>query len=278
MTKVSNCEQVREFLLSGDGDPPAGVRDHARACEPCAALLADGAVIGRALAPALAPPGPVDLAPLRAQLTGALARERGVAARLRSTPTHLRLALAVGLGLAVLAFILLVKARADLGVYPLSRLIPTVVVYAALAFFASRLALWPLQRPLPPRWLRVAVAFAALVLPLIIAGLPAAHDAHAHSVGGAGADLVPRALACFSFGTLLSAPVLALVWLASRAPRQVSTLLPLCGVASGLVGTAALELHCPLTAPAHLLVGHATVAVVFVAALAGVSALRSARS
>ena len=42
-------------------------------------------------------------------------------------------------------------------------------------------------------------------------------------------------------------------------------------LSGSLVGLIVLELHCPITQPAHLLLGHAPLTVVLAALLAGVS-------
>ncbi len=278
MTKVSTCATVRDFLVSGSESPTAELRAHAEGCAPCAELLRDDAALGHGLAPAIAGgETPAELQALRAGLGQALAAEQGLGARLRSLSTPARRTAVAALGLALLAFVVLATARADLAVYPVARLGPTLVAYLALAVTAGHFALSPLQRPLPPLWARVGVVVAAVLLPVVVAALPAAHAAHSASVGGTGADLVPRAAACFSFGSVLAAPLLVLVALSARAPRGVAAVAPLFGVAAGLIGTAALELHCPLTAPAHLVVGHAAVAVVYVVGLSAIALMRRGR-
>jgi hypothetical protein len=137
-----------------------------------------------------------------------------------------------------------------------------------------RVALRPLQVRALPAGYRIAIAAAAVIMPFVIAAAPAAHAAHASSLGGVGDGLLQRAAQCFAFGSALALPPLVLLWALDRgAHRSWLEALSAAG-AAGLVGIVALELHCPLTHPAHLVAGHATVGAMLVLAYGLVTWLR----
>jgi hypothetical protein len=71
-------------------------------------------------------------------------------------------------------------------------------------------------------------------------------------------DRQPRhALACFAIGGLIAAAVLILGRLLDRGLGTA-----VAAVSAGAAGTLLLHLHCPINHPLHLLLGHATVAIV----------------
>ena len=99
----------------------------------------------------------------------------------------------------------------------------------------------------------------AVLLPLVSGLLPVAHTLHPESLLGAGDDLMGRASACFVFGLLSAAPTAALLTLLSRQSGMDILRLALVAGAAGLVGVLALVVHCPITQPIHLLLGHGPV-------------------
>jgi len=254
---VSACQAIRDALAKGEALSDSQAR-HAEGCETCSDLLGADAELARGVVGVPAPAAE-DLGPLLAAVERRIDQERGPVAWLRSRPTPLRHVLGALLPLAIVAWILIAKRRPDLAVYPAPRLLLTVLVYAGLLGAVVRSTLAPLQeRALAARtrWLLVA---AALLVPFLVAALPQAHAAHAASLAGAGDDFARRALACFGFGEALALAVLV-AWaaLARDAHHGVKTA-ALAAVGAGLAGILALELHCPITHPLHLLVGHATV-------------------
>jgi hypothetical protein len=60
---------------------------------------------------------------------------------------------------------------------------------------------------------------------------------------------------CAAFGAVMGLPVLAFALLARRAHVE-GVVASLAGVAAGLTGNLALQLHCPNTNVAHQLLGH----------------------
>jgi hypothetical protein len=130
------------------------------------------------------------------------------------------------------------------------------LLYLLMVWFA----LLPAYKPTPQQVVIVGLAALGLALPFVQGLLPIAHDLHAMSLQGAGDDLVSKAVACFVFGSILAIPPLVIVALLDR-DRQASgfrrLFTALCG---GMAGLLALQLHCPITQPIHLIWGHAPVA------------------
>ncbi len=208
----------------------------------------------------VAPGGPAtDADALFDQLEADLAREQGLRARLRSLPAPVRTALLLLGAFGVVALVALVRPRMDLDHYPMGRLLLFAVLIGGLtAFVVPLLSRGPHQAP--PRTGPWALGL-SLAVPVALAVLPAAHTA--------GHDLtLPfalSALACFAFGTVTGLPALLLAWLVERQDPQPIARALLAAATAGLVGNMALQAHCPITTPLHLLVSHAVIGAVLVA-------------
>jgi hypothetical protein len=245
------CEDVRDALLAGRPPTDPELARHAEGCAHCASLLEDEAALGRSLATA-GSDNPLDAA-LWGELERELAEEKGARAWFRSRPTGLRLALALA-GVLFVTALGLRHARPDFASVSKSVLGAWLVAFIADALLAVRVAL-PMLEASGPR--RRAALTAAFGLPLVYAFVAAL------SFGAPAAVATPfftRALACFSYGTLLSTPLVGLVWLLDRGTGSRTRVLA--GAATcGLAANAALLLHCPATDPAHLLAGHGAIGV-----------------
>jgi membrane-associated PAP2 superfamily phosphatase len=99
----------------------------------------------------------------------------------------------------------------------------------------------------------------------VIAALPLAHADAPLAYAPAGKTFVALALACFTFGTALAAPILILLWALDRQAHRARGLAVLAAAIGGVVGNLALLLHCPITGVGHMLVGHASIGFVLVA-------------
>lgn len=269
-----DCKDVHQRIVEGGPLDDAPVRGHVDTCPACAELVAQGAALGFALASEPAPAASdVDSdSPLDAIERATLARveaKPGFAERVRELSTPGRsTVLALGALLGV-AFVLAAARRVDLAVFPIPRLILEVGVLTTLMLWGGALLLRPLHRPPVRDWVRDLLPWAAVLAPFVLAALPAAHEAHPASLEGAGPDLVKRALACFLYGSAFSIPIAALAWLTDRSAFRGHGAVTIALVGAAAVGNLILVLHCPLTAPAHRMAGHATISVVFfVAALA----------
>jgi hypothetical protein len=197
-----------------------------------------------------------DLARLEAAVLASVEAERGPVARVRALGRPSRLALLVGVvALEGLVFWLFLR-RADLGVYPSARLAATVGGYGGLLIAAGWLALRPLYLPDRPAARRVVVAV-GLLLPVVLALLPEVPTVSPPAGGPA-----RWATFCFLDGALVAAAVLVAGRLLDRGGPGAS----LAALAAGMAGTLMLHIHCPINQPVHLLVGHATVPLVAVAA------------
>jgi hypothetical protein len=221
-----------------------------------------------------------DLGPLRRDVDRLLAGERGVLAWLRSLPTGQRLAMvlfmAVVTAIAALA-VLPANPRPGLEVHSPERLAVTLAALFLLTAVATWRLLRPLHQPPPPRWQSALLVAAGLFMPVVLALAPHGASAQEHAVIYAaeeGATFLRNSLLCFTFGAVLGLPVLVVAMLLRRADIDGAAVAALAGVAAGLTGNMALQLHCPNTTPKHLLLGHATLLVALVAAVAGATTLR----
>lgn len=178
---------------------------------------------------------------------------------LKSRATWVRRGLAiVAVGLVVFLTGAL-TLRADFGELPLGWIVlmigSLVTLLGASVFFALR----PLHRPPLAGWVRAIVigltlaSTAALALFAPDAGA-LAQECNLGTVGP-----------CFLYGLLVGLPVYLLLRLLERRARSSLPLITAC--AAGLTGNLVLQLHCPSTDAEHLMMGHFTVALLFVGGL-----------
>lgn len=207
-----------------------------------------------------------DLHSLYTVLQQEVGQERGARAWLRSRSTPIRRAIACA-GLALLALAAALGwLRPDFGVYPLTRMALTLLVSVALIAGQLWLVLRPLQRPALPRWVSPALTLVALAGLLALYALPAAHLAHPASAQAPGLGaLLTRALPCLGIGLALAGATYALLWALDRGGAGRALLAAVCG---GVSANLILQLHCPVTAPAHLVLGHLGVVLLFAGGVA----------
>jgi len=205
-----------------------------------------------------------------ASIEGRIAAERGWRDTVRSLPVAWRLLAALVVTVIVPLVVLAVLPRADLGVYPAGRMSLTLALLIAPALLALWLTMRPIFRPRLPHWVAALVVLAGVGFSALVSSLPEAHALYEGSLRGTGDDFLPLAAACLAFGLICGAPVLVAFRLVSQKPW----LGPTAYLASALTGVVALQLHCPMVGPAHLLGGHFSVVVVFLAAIGVLALLR----
>jgi predicted anti-sigma-YlaC factor YlaD len=266
-----DCSVVRTRLVSGEPLEGEGVDAHLGACEGCSALVADAAGLAEQLREsALIAPPSVPEDPVLENVRD----EQGVFDRLRAMPTRAR-ATAVGVLIALVSVaVALGTPRADLGVFPIDRLLTGLGLLVVGITAGFVVALHPAYRAF--RLGRAAIAvLLACAIPVALALFPPAHEAHPASLAGVDDDLVKRAMACFLFGTACAVPIVIAGWVWARRGLRRGWVAASAWVAAAAVGNLALLLHCPLTAVVHRTAGHASIALVF--ALLGMAAYAGLR-
>lgn len=200
------------------------------------------------------------------QARQAIAAEQGWRGSLRSLPTPMRFFMALGVVGATTLAAGVLNRRMDFAAYPAGLMAASSVALAIGAMAALALFLRPIHRRAPRATWLGAVAVAGIGIPVLLALLPEAHaliEAHPESFAGAGADLVPRALACFFYGIATALPALALIFLLDRSDHRTPARMLMAAALAGLSANLTLLLHCPLVTRSHLLLGHATIPLAF---------------
>jgi hypothetical protein len=249
----ASCEAVRDALLAGRSGTDPALEAHAEQCDQCATLLLDQALLGRALGGAAPMPGTAG--ELWPNLQQAMQRETGPRAWLRSRSTRVRVVLALAV-LMVVVLLGAVRLRHDWSSLPTAAVSAWLGAFIATGLGAIALALPDLGRAKAPRAGRSPWLWLALSLPAAYA-LSAWYTLEHIPLTPAGPLLAP-ALSCFSYGILLSAPLLALFWALDRGAGPRSRVLA-AAAATGLAANGALLLHCPSVDEAHLFTGHAAI-------------------
>ena len=251
-----DCSKIRDAFLSKQRLPKAELKAHLDGCPQCAALYEQDAELGRALAEQVAPAAPFPEA-LFAEVEAELARETGPRAWLRSRPSALRFQL---IALAVVLVVLFAGGahhRHDLPDYPRARLVILLGSY----FIAILLAVGKeLSLAVRPSKLGdyLALALFGLGLPFLAAFVPATEQSRFTGPEGA--------LGCFVYGALFTLPIGLLLWAFDRDDRLTLRTVCLSAAALGLSANLLLELHCPSGHPLHLLLGHASLGLAWLAA------------
>jgi hypothetical protein len=250
-----DCSQIRDAFANGVQLPEDQIEEHLARCPQCRALFEHDAELGRSLAAQASEVLPFS-DDIFGQLERRLARETGPRAWLRSRPSRLRFALVLVPLLLVLIAGGLLRQRADFAQYPLLRVGLLLCVYflAILLAFAKKLSELPRRDPLRDHLALLAFAIAVPVL----AGFAPATEVSRQ----AGAE---GAFGCFAYGALLTLPIALLLWTLDRDDRPSLRTVCLSAAALGLSANLLLELHCGNGNPAHVLLGHASLGLAWLA-------------
>jgi hypothetical protein len=250
-----DCSQIRDSFVSGNRPSEQQLEAHLATCPQCKALFEHDAEIGRGLAAQAGAtlPFPSDFF---GQIEQELARETGPRAWLRSRPSRVRFVFTL---LAVLCAVIgggLLRQRADFAQYPMLRVGLLLCVYfVAIALaFAKELSELPRREPLRES---LPLLTFALAVPILASFAPATEISRQASADGA--------LSCFGYGALLTLPVALLLWAFDRNERPSLRTACLSAAALGLAANLLLELHCGNGNPMHVLLGHASLGLAWLA-------------
>jgi hypothetical protein len=164
--------------------------------------------------------------------------------------------LCVALAALLLAIVGVLAPRPDLTAYPPGRMLTVFAGLGALLLVSVRLSLRPLHRPPPPAPAVLSVLALSVAAAAGFSLLPAAHVLLPHTSPAPELGLWQHVRPCLAFGFALGLPLFAALRFFDRGVRLGAW--P-AAAALGLLGNLALQLHCPITEPSHLLLGHATV-------------------
>lgn len=250
-----DCSQVRDSFISGSPLSGAQLDAHLASCPQCKALFEQDAELGRGLAAQASATLPMT-ADLFGQLEQDLGRETGLRAWLRSRPSRARFLLSL---LPVLLVVIaggLLRQRPDFAQYPMARVALLLCVYFVAIALAFAKTLSELPRREPLRDYLPLLAF-ALSVPVLASFAPATEiSRHAGAEG---------ALNCFSYGALLTLPVALLLWAFDRDDKPALRTVCLSAAGLGLSANLLLELHCGNGNPTHVLLGHASLGLAWLA-------------
>jgi hypothetical protein len=244
------CLEVHEARAKGDSLSGRAVA-HAAECPVCRAPVQEEDE---------GPGG--DRADLFAAVRAKVDDERGASAWLRSLATRKRVLGAAAWVALLVTIIGVTLPRGRFAPWPMSRVVLVVSVLAALLALTLRFGLRPLQAAPPPVGLSVACFAAGLLAPFLFAlgPFPTRFE------GIPGVSFAEATSGCFVLGGVTGALVVLALRALDRGGHRSREPALFAAAAGGLAANAALELHCPATAPAHLLLGHATVALTLVLA------------
>ena len=137
----------------------------------------------------------------------------------------------------------------------------SLVAFCVLLVLAIFMVTRPVHLPALPRWQSICLACVAVGATVVAAfwPIPAALAASTHDHGGG-----VMAGACMGVGLLLGVPVYALLRLVDRG-NALGNLVA--AAAAGVAGNFVLKAHCSIAGTSHELLGHASVALIFVLGL-----------
>jgi len=185
--------------------------------------------------------------------------DKTVAGFLRSRSTTVRrlIVLTVFTGLGIAGYFMIPMVDESLRD---PQWVGTLVAFVVLLCIAMIVVTRPVHRPELPRWqivCLVGVAVGATILAALWPGSGASAASHLHDTG-------VMAGACMGVGLLLGVPVYALLRLVDRGHAFGNLV---AAAAAGLAGNFVLKAHCAIETTGHVLLGHASVAVLFVVGL-----------
>jgi hypothetical protein len=267
---MKSCAEIRDAMLRGETLADPDSRAHLDACSACAELAKASSTFTGAMPRDSGSSSP-EVDALLVGVKDAIAREDRPLAWLRNRPTWLRRLVALFSSYAVITAVVAWAPRPDLDLYSPSRMAAVMIAWGVLLLIAGMIAVEPAHHP--AHTTKTIALFAAICLVgLLCASLmPPPDDPYP----AAGADLISTALRCFSFGVAITLPVFLVSRLLDQRVTRAAALLS--AAAAGLTANLALQLHCPITSPAHLVAGHCTVAFVFIG-IAGFMVWRALKS
>lgn len=280
MHETIECRQVHG-VIRARGRLDGALQEHVRECPACAALLGQAVTLGDSLEDTLGHTladaevasqiESDDVERMFRQLEQELARPPSLIERVRQASTRTRSLALAGIATTILALAGGTLTRIDFASYPLPHLLGSVAALIAAALAAGAVVLRPIHRRPLPGWLLGVLAGFAVITPGVIASVPTVPHDHPSAQVGTGEQLFAAALSCFTIGMSFALLLVGAAWLVERSGlrRRAATVLGLVG--AGALGNLVLVLHCPIVAPAHKLLGHASVSAVLLAAAAGVA-------
>jgi hypothetical protein len=255
------CRAVQNKLVQGE-TANAVVRAHIEDCPPCSELAADQAELAQLFA--LGSKDAPELQAMFAATQSRIAGDVGPIARIRRWSTTARVGLMLTAAAGLCTVVLLFRARADLAAIPLPGvglrtcgLMAWVVLGLASAMRPSHL------RGLSNRqaWSLLAVA---MLGPVWVALLPEMHTGHEASVVQ---HFALQTALCFAWGTAVAIPVIGLWRVVERRVHPTARHLATAAATAAATANIALLLHCPLTDPAHMAIGHGLIGPIWALAL-----------
>jgi hypothetical protein len=261
-----DCDDVRRAFSQDHITRSAELEQHVRGCRECAELFREGEALGRALGAANTPES-FDLSATWQATERALHAERGLRTALRSQSTRRRLLVVFGLLLSMAAHELFghQQTGAIHRVGPVSALLLCVLQAALVALilrraFSTTLALSPALLTLVALCLPVGLA---LLLPEL-----AQHETLRDAA-------IPASGRCFSYGSAIALPIAGALWLLDRRDRHGPEFFALLAAVLGASANLLLFLHCPSIEFLHLLLGHASIGVAWLLAIAATRKLHA---
>jgi hypothetical protein len=261
-----DCDDIRHAFSEGPIVRSPQLDQHVRECRECAELFREGEALGRALGAANAPES-FDLSAACAATERALLAERGLRATLRSQSSRRRLAVVFGLLFLLAAHELLghhpMAVVHRVGTTPAILLCVVQIVFVApllLRVFSTTLAQSPALLALGGLCLPFGLA---LLLPALAPG-----EALRNAV-------VSPAIRCFAYGSAMSLPIIGALWLFDRRDRHGFDFFSLLATVLGASANLLLFLHCPSLDLSHLLLGHASIGVAWLLAIAAIRELNA---
>lgn len=173
----------------------------------------------------------------------------------------------------VILVTLLTGRRPDLNAYPPAMLALVLGSLGTLFAISAWSALRPVHKPaLTPAKLGLMTAV-AVGATLLLALAPGVHD---HIELRPDAPLLRHASPCMIYGFIFGLPVYGALRFLDPGSSYGARIVAAC--AAGLAGNMVLELHCPMGGSTHLMAGHASVIVAYVAGVFVIEAILRARS
>jgi len=223
-------------------------------------LFERGAQLGRRLALAVLPD--VEPGDLFAQVERDVQAEVGLRARLRALSTPVRTLVLLGVASTPVLVQLALLRRPDFGEYSPSVFWSVALLFSVGLVLGVRSLLRGARTPLGAVWRERALALLLLIVPGLLALLAPLGADSPEAVAALG-----NPSSCFTYGAALVVPVVFVYWLFERREAVPLRALFSAGALAGLAANLLLHAHCASSSPLHLLLGHASIGLVWALAL-----------